>query len=353
MLLAIDKIKVSNRIRKDFGNIQELADDIKENGLINPPVVTPEFELIAGERRLRACEFLGMNAIAVNVMTVRDYEHQLRLEISENENRKGFSFSERVEWARRLEQIERVKADDRMRNPTKNSSEGETAEIVAQESGFGSKDTYRKAKFISENADPETIQQLNEEQISINRAYQETKRKLEAAEKAAAEAQAEKERLDTENRKLRQANKELEKTRKPEVVEKIIEKEVIPQGIQEQLTSLQSENKELKNKESQLKIQLQSKEIDESDRLRKSRINKKALDEEFTYLLGEIKRFLERTSRYTLLADSFMRMSTNRVTEHQEALNQMEIWLNAMKRAMPCGGNPIDIEGVYVDVDAD
>lgn len=52
MLLDIEKIKVSDRIRKDFGNLQELADDIEENGLINPPVITPDtYELIVGERR--------------------------------------------------------------------------------------------------------------------------------------------------------------------------------------------------------------------------------------------------------------------------------------------------------------
>lgn len=32
MLIDIDKIKVENRIRKDFGNITELAEDIKQNG---------------------------------------------------------------------------------------------------------------------------------------------------------------------------------------------------------------------------------------------------------------------------------------------------------------------------------
>ena len=40
----------------------------------------------------------------------------------------NITFSERVEWARRLEQVERIKAEERMRNPTKNSSECETAE---------------------------------------------------------------------------------------------------------------------------------------------------------------------------------------------------------------------------------
>ena len=60
MLIDINEIKISDRIRKDYGILQELADDIKENGLINPPVVTCDtYELIAGERRLRAMKLLG------------------------------------------------------------------------------------------------------------------------------------------------------------------------------------------------------------------------------------------------------------------------------------------------------
>ncbi len=35
---------------------------------------------------------------------------------------------------------------------TQNSAEGETRDIVADKSGFGSHDTYNKAKYISENA---------------------------------------------------------------------------------------------------------------------------------------------------------------------------------------------------------
>lgn len=55
----IDDIKIGNRIHKDFGDIEELAGDIEQNGLINPPVVTPDLVLIAGERRLRALKHLG------------------------------------------------------------------------------------------------------------------------------------------------------------------------------------------------------------------------------------------------------------------------------------------------------
>jgi len=47
-------------------------------------------------------------------MAVKDAEHQLNLEISENESRKDFSKAERIDYARRLERIESLKAKGRM-----------------------------------------------------------------------------------------------------------------------------------------------------------------------------------------------------------------------------------------------
>jgi len=83
-----------------------------------------------------------------------------------------------VDWARRLEQVERIKAKERQATSTgginpqlrQNSAQAEkckTADIVAKESGFGSKDTYRKAKFIADNAYKETIKKLNNSKITI------------------------------------------------------------------------------------------------------------------------------------------------------------------------------------------
>ena len=94
MLIDITKIKTENRIRKDFGNIQELADDIKQNGLINPPVVIAEtdgtFTLLAGERRLRAMRSLGYRQVEVRTWGSLTDEQKLNIEISENEVRKDF-----------------------------------------------------------------------------------------------------------------------------------------------------------------------------------------------------------------------------------------------------------------------
>lgn len=165
MLIEIEKIEIKDRIRKDFGNIQELADDIKDNGLINPPVITPDtYELITGERRIRAMKLLGYQQIEVRPMAVKDAEHQLNLEISENEARKDFSKAERIDYARRLERIESLKAKERQATstggtdpqlrPNLDKAENKrTDEIVAKKLGIGGKDTCRKEKYIADNKD--------------------------------------------------------------------------------------------------------------------------------------------------------------------------------------------------------
>lgn len=203
MLIDIEKIRVSDRIRKDFGDIEELARDINQNGLINPIVLTPDYQLIAGERRLRAHQFLKRQQVDARIMEISDYEHQLRLEISENEHRKEFTFSERIEWAKRLEEVERIKAKERMAGGKENFPEhegGQVRDIVAEQAGFGSGKQYDKAKFIAENATPEIIQQLDAGLISTHKAYIETKNRLEAALREAEERaeQAEQEKLELE-----------------------------------------------------------------------------------------------------------------------------------------------------------
>lgn len=207
MLVEINKILVKDRIRKDFGNVQELADDIKVNTLLNPPTVIPigdgMYQLIAGERRLRACKMLGYTSITVNAISVKDAEHALRIEISENENRKEFSFSERMDYAKRLEVIERAKAEERMKNPMETFPQGTTRDIVAAATGFGSGKNYDKAKYISENADEEIIRSLDEGSLSINAAYQRLKMDKQQLERQLQETELNNSDKDLEIRELK------------------------------------------------------------------------------------------------------------------------------------------------------
>ena len=67
-------------------NLQELSDSIQKYGIIQPLIVTRAdggYELIAGERRLRAAKMAGLARVPV---IVRDVEKQEQLEISLLEN---------------------------------------------------------------------------------------------------------------------------------------------------------------------------------------------------------------------------------------------------------------------------
>lgn len=225
MLIDITKIKTENRIRKDFGNIQELADDIEQNGLINPPVVIAEadgtFTLLAGERRLRAMKSLGYRQVEVRTWGSLTDEQKLNIEISENEVRKDFSKAERVEYARRLEKIESVKARERMATSTggvkpqlcENSHEaGRTDEIVAEKLGIGSSNTYRKEKYIVDNADtltPEDFADWDEGKLSTNKAYLKIKEQLAEKENQIAGYEAKMKRVDELKAKIQGLEKEL------------------------------------------------------------------------------------------------------------------------------------------------
>ena len=175
--IAIDSIHVGDRIRKDFGDIAELASDIAKNGLIQPIVVDQNNNLLCGERRLRACKSLGMDEVDVVMKTADDAHQALLVEIAENENRKPFSFSERMHWAQLLEPT--VKANRRR---------GENArDVVAKEVGLGNGETYRQAKFVSQHADEEMIRQLDDDELSINAAYRTLKRRVEEQDAIIAE----------------------------------------------------------------------------------------------------------------------------------------------------------------------
>lgn len=183
MLIETNRIIVKDRIRKDYGDIEELAKDIKDNGLINPPVVNPSYELIAGERRLRALKYLGYEQIEVRVMSVQDALHQLKLEISENENRKDFTFSEKMKWAEELKNEYSKIAKENMSIGGKGSpmlatlNKIDSREQVAKDLDM-SHGTLTKAQYIYNNASEEMIKQLDEGQLSINKAYNDLKGKL-------------------------------------------------------------------------------------------------------------------------------------------------------------------------------
>jgi ParB family chromosome partitioning protein len=95
-VLDINEIKANEfQPRREFdqGALEELAQSIRENGLIQPLVVrkTSEgYELIAGERRLRASKIAGLKVVPVVIRKSTDRE-SLELAIVENIQREDLN----------------------------------------------------------------------------------------------------------------------------------------------------------------------------------------------------------------------------------------------------------------------
>src|SRR3954471_1100638 len=71
----------------DEGALADLAESVRSRGVLQPVVVRPlaggEYELVAGERRLRAAEIAGLEAIPAVVRETDDWE-RLDLALAEN-----------------------------------------------------------------------------------------------------------------------------------------------------------------------------------------------------------------------------------------------------------------------------
>lgn len=94
--ILVDDISVNpQQPRQDFNSValEELAASINENGIVQPITVRQKngkYELIAGERRLRAVKLINMRSIPAYVMSVDD-ERMLQLALIENIQREDLN----------------------------------------------------------------------------------------------------------------------------------------------------------------------------------------------------------------------------------------------------------------------
>jgi ParB family chromosome partitioning protein len=89
----IDPCSAQPRIRFDEASLKELADSIRANGVVQPLLVRRSgnrFELIAGERRLRAARLAGLPTVPVVVREVTD-DKLLEIALVENIQREDLN----------------------------------------------------------------------------------------------------------------------------------------------------------------------------------------------------------------------------------------------------------------------
>ena len=94
MKIPVQDVIVKNRIRKDMGSLDALAESLKRYGQISPIVIGKKNELIAGGRRLEAAKLLGWQYIDAVIHEGSGELEQLELEIEENIQRRDFNAEE-------------------------------------------------------------------------------------------------------------------------------------------------------------------------------------------------------------------------------------------------------------------
>ncbi len=107
--------------RKNFNDLEleKLAQSIKEQGILQPIIVTEteqnNYSIVAGERRWRAANIVGLNTIPAIIKKVNDFEH-FQLAVLENVQRQDLSAIEFAISIHRLHQDYQQSYEDIAKN---------------------------------------------------------------------------------------------------------------------------------------------------------------------------------------------------------------------------------------------
>lgn len=125
--IELDKIKVLHRIRADKGDIDSLAEKIKEKGLLQPITINQKYELLAGERRLLAHKQLGLKTIECIVRPTKDSIDAKEIEMIENLARKDMTWQEIAIGEKELFDLRAAQGNWNIREQAKMLQEGKTS----------------------------------------------------------------------------------------------------------------------------------------------------------------------------------------------------------------------------------
>ena len=168
MEIKIAQIKISaDRREVDMNAVNQLAESIRELGLINPIVVDTEYNLIAGLHRIRAFEVLGFTSIKCTVVDFDALRAKL-LEIDEN-----FVRSPLTEWEKCEVLSRRKKIYEELHPETKHGGDRKSEKI-------------KKAERLLDSEPPKSFTKDTAEKLGISETA--VARRVRVAEKVTPEA---------------------------------------------------------------------------------------------------------------------------------------------------------------------
>lgn len=151
--LPVDKlIPHPDNPRKELGDLTELADSIKANGIFQNLTVVPAddeyetFTVIIGHRRLEAAKLAGLKEVPCVVASM-DAKAQVRTMLLENMQRSDLTVYEQAQGFQMMLDM------------------GDTVEEIAEKSGFSKTTVRRRVKMLE--LDQGTLKEVSERQLSM------------------------------------------------------------------------------------------------------------------------------------------------------------------------------------------
>lgn len=171
--------------RDDFshGNLEDLVNSIKEHGILEPLLVTKKtdgrYELISGERRLRAAKILNLKQVPAIVRKAEDLE-KLELALIENLQRQDLNSIEEAEGYKQLmdsfglTQEETAKRVGKSREAVANTLRLLSLSVEMQVALAAGKITPTHGRLLLQVTNPkerqELFRQMLEERLTIKQA---------------------------------------------------------------------------------------------------------------------------------------------------------------------------------------
>ncbi|NRT32414.1 ParB family chromosome partitioning protein [Clostridium beijerinckii] len=148
--------------------IEDLAESIKENGLMHNLVVRKKddgtYEIISGERRYRALKSLGYEKIPCQVKeNLNDLDAELML-IQANAEQRELTPSEKMEGIKRLEAIYKKKRNNGEK------LQGKTRDLIGKDLGLSGVQVGRYKK-VDKDLIPDLKEKLDKEEITLTQAH--------------------------------------------------------------------------------------------------------------------------------------------------------------------------------------
>lgn len=170
------------QVRRNFNavKLQQLADSIKEVGMLSPIIVRTAvrgYEIICGQRRFRAAILIGMKSIPAIIVRAGDRQCA-QLSLVENLQRENLALFEEAEGFYNLMSYHRVKKDELVKNLSLESGRiNEKVRLLSlntpirykiEENDIPEKAAKELLKLHDEEKQAEILDGIAKEEININ-----------------------------------------------------------------------------------------------------------------------------------------------------------------------------------------